>query len=130
MHWEACRHIDRTLHYIHDLGVGAGVSINPGTPVSMLTEVLELADLILVMSVNPGFGGQKFIPSALGKVQQLAKLREENGYAYRIEIDGGVTLDNAEAVVSAGTDILVAGSAVFGAPDIRVRTRDFMQLIK
>lgn len=130
VHWEACRHIDRTLHYIRDLGVGAGVAVNPGTPVSVLTEVLGLADLVLVMSVNPGFGGQKFIPSTLGKVAQLAQLREENGYTYQIEIDGGVTLDNAEEVCEKGTDILVAGSAVFGAPDISARTQAFQKLIK
>lgn len=130
VHWEACRHIDRTLHYIRDFGVGAGVAINPGTPVSVLTEVLGLADLVLVMSVNPGFGGQKFIPSTLGKVAQLAQLRAENGYTYQIEIDGGVTLDNAEEVCEKGTDILVAGSAVFGAPDINIRTRAFQKLIK
>lgn len=130
VHWEACRHIDRTLHYIRDLGVGAGVAVNPGTPVSVLTEVLGLADLVLVMSVNPGFGGQKFIPSTLGKVAQLAQLREENGYTYQIEIDGGVTLDNAEEVCEKGTDILVAGSAVFGASDISARTQAFQKLIK
>ncbi len=130
VHWEACRHIDRTLHYIRDFGVGAGVAINPGTPVSVLTEVLGLADLVLVMSVNPGFGGQKFIPSTLGKVAQLAQLRAENGYTYQIEIDGGVTLNNAEEVCEKGTDILVAGSAVFGAPDINIRTQAFQKLIK
>ena len=129
VHLEACRHIDRTLHYIRDLGVGAGVAINPGTPVAMLSEVLGIADLVLVMSVNPGFGGQKFIPSALDKIRELDRIRKENGYNYMIEIDGGVTTGNAAEVKAAGTDILVAGSAVFGAPDIAARTKEFLELI-
>ena len=130
VHWEACRHIDRTLRYIRDLGVGAGVAINPGTPVPVLSEVLELADLVLVMSVNPGFGGQKFIPSALEKIAQLSQIRKEKGYQYQIEIDGGITPENAKEVYEKGTDILVAGSAVFGAPDIHARVQLFQQLIK
>ena len=130
VHLEACRHIDRTLHYIKDLGTGAGVAINPGTPVGSLKEVLGIADLVLVMSVNPGFGGQKFIPSALGKIRELEQLRKESGYGYQIEIDGGVTTGNAEEIKAAGTDILVAGSAVFGAPDIASRTKEFLELIR
>jgi ribulose-phosphate 3-epimerase len=130
VHLEACRHIDRTLHYIHDLGVGAGVSINPGTPVQALSEVLEIADLVLVMSVNPGFGGQKFIPSSLRKIRELDRLRKENGYTYQIEIDGGVTTANASEVKEAGTDILVAGSAVFKAEDLAARTKEFLALIR
>ena len=129
VHLEACRHIDRTLHYIRDLGARAGVAINPGTPVAMLSEVLGIADLVLVMSVNPGFGGQKFIPSALDKIRELDRIRKENGYNYMIEIDGGVTTGNAAEVKAAGTDILVAGSAVFGAPDIAARTKEFLELI-
>jgi len=130
VHLEACRHIDRTLHHIRDLGVGAGVAINPGTPVAMLSEVLGIADLVLVMSVNPGFGGQKFIPSALDKIRELDRLRKECGYHYQIEIDGGVTPDNAAEVKAAGTDIMVAGSAVFGASDIAARTKEFLGLIR
>lgn len=130
VHLEACRHIDRTLHYIRDLGVGAGVSINPGTPVQALSEVLEIADLVLVMSVNPGFGGQKFIPSSLRKIRELDRLRKENGYTYQIEIDGGVTTANAAEVKEAGTDILVAGSAVFKAEDLAARTKEFLALIR
>lgn len=130
VHLEACRHIDRTMHYIRSLGAGAGVAINPGTPAQALSEVLGIADLVLVMSVNPGFGGQKFIPSSLDKIRELARLREEKGYSYQIEIDGGVNLDNAAEIRDAGTDILVAGSAVFGAPDIAARTREFEALVK
>ena len=129
VHWEACRHIDRTLHYIKDLGAGAGVAINPGTPVQLLSEVLGIADLVLVMSVNPGFGGQAFIPSSLDKIRELAQQREEHGYTYQIEIDGGVSLDNAAIVKEAGTDILVAGSAVFKADDITQRTQAFKDLL-
>lgn len=130
VHLEACRHIDRTLHYIRDLGVGAGVSINPGTPVQALSEVLEIADLVLVMSVNPGFGGQQFIPSSLRKIRELDRLRKENGYTYQIEIDGGVTTANAAEVKETGTDILVAGSAVFKAEDLAARTKEFLALIR
>ena len=130
VHLEACRHIDRTLHHIRDLGAGAGVAINPGTPVAMLSEVLGITDLVLVMSVNPGFGGQKFIPSALDKIRELDRLRKEYGYTYQIEIDGGVTTGNAAEIKAAGTDILVAGSAVFGAPDITARTKEFLGLIR
>ncbi|MCR5134348.1 MAG: ribulose-phosphate 3-epimerase [Clostridiales bacterium] len=129
VHWEACRHIDRTLHYIKGLGAGAGVAINPGTPVQLLSEVLGIADLVLVMSVNPGFGGQAFIPSSLDKIRELARQREEHGYTYQIEIDGGVSLDNAAIVKEAGTDILVAGSAVFKADDITQRTQAFKDLL-
>ncbi len=129
VHWEACRHIDRTLHYIKDLGAGAGVAINPGTPVQLLSEVLGIADLVLVMSVNPGFGGQAFIPSSLDKIRELAQQREEHGYTYQIEIDGGVSLDNAAIIKEAGTDILVAGSAVFKADDITQRTQAFKDLL-
>jgi ribulose-phosphate 3-epimerase len=117
VHQEACVHLDRTIQHIKSLGVKAGVSINPATPVSVLKEVLVKADLILVMSVNPGFGGQKFIESALTKISELASAREENGYEYLIEVDGGINGDNAAKVVSAGADILVAGSYVFKSED-------------
>ena len=129
VHQEATRHLDRSVEYIKSLGVGAGVSINPATPVSALENILDKADLVLVMSVNPGFGGQKLIPGALKKIEQLAKIREERGLDFAIEIDGGVDLENAAAVCEAGTDILVAGSAVFGAEDIKKRTEEFVAII-
>ena len=119
VHYEAVRHIDRTLSLIRSLGAKAGVSINPGTPVSVLKEVLPYVDLVLVMSVNPGFGGQKFIKTSLAKLEMLKKLREENGYDYLIEVDGGVGPANAAEIASAGADILVAGSAVFGSDDYK-----------
>ena len=113
VHQEACPHLDRTLHLLKDLGVKAGVVLNPATPISTLSEVLELADYILIMSVNPGFGGQKFIPNALRKIEALARIRSERGLHYAIEIDGGVTAKNAADIIRAGCDWLVAGSSVF-----------------
>ena len=117
VHQEACRHLNRTLHLIKSHDCLAGVVINPATPVEMLSEVLEIVDYVLVMSVNPGFGGQKFIPAALGKIRKLADLRAVRRYSYRIEVDGGVGLDTVGEVVRAGAEILVAGNAVFGGGD-------------
>ena len=130
VHQEACRHLHRTIQNIKSHGVKAGVSLNPATPVSTLECVLGELDLVLVMSVNPGFGGQKFIPQTLEKIKQLDALRKEHGYTYQIEIDGGVSLDNAKMIRDAGCDIFVAGSAVFGAEDIAQRVKDFNELIK
>ncbi len=113
VHQEACTHLDRSIHGVKDLGVKAGVVLNPGTPVATLSEVLHLVDYVLVMSVNPGFGGQKFIPNALRKIEQLARIRSERGLQYAIEIDGGVTAANVPDIVKAGCDWLVAGSSVF-----------------
>jgi len=128
VHQEACVHLHRTIQLIKSLGVKAGVSLNPATPVSMLEDILEDVDLVLVMSVNPGFGGQKFIPSALKKIKRLAELREEKGLNFVIEVDGGVTLDNAAEIAEAGADMLVAGSAVFGADDVVARTIEFKKM--
>ena len=125
VHQEACTHLHRTLQKIRGCGVKAGVALNPATPVSALECILGEVDLILIMSVNPGFGGQKFIPNALDKIRTLDQLRRERGYSYLIEIDGGVTLDNAGEIAEAGCDILVAGSAVFGAENIEKRVREF-----
>src|SRR5258708_2349090 len=114
---EACRHLDRTLHLIQSHDCRAGVVINPATPVDALEEVLGIVDYVLVMSVNPGFGGQKFIPSTLHKMRRLAEIRSQRGLRYRIEVDGGVALDTVADVVRAGAGILVAGNAVFGNGD-------------
>jgi ribulose-phosphate 3-epimerase len=113
VHQEVCPHLDRTLHMIQQEGAKAGVVINPSTPVETLEEVLDVVDLVLVMSVNPGFGGQSFIPNALNKVRRLARQRKERGLHFFIEIDGGITRDNVADVVSAGVDWVVAGSSVF-----------------
>lgn len=130
VHQEACPHINRTLQHIRSLAVKPGVAINPGTPVSALDYVLEDADLILVMSVNPGFGGQKFIPSALRKAQELKVLREKRGLNFRIEIDGGINVTNAKSVIDAGVEILVAGSSVFKADDVPTRVKEFLEIFE
>jgi ribulose-phosphate 3-epimerase len=117
VHQEACRHLNRTLHLIKSHNCLAGAVINPATPVAALAEVLDIVDYVLVMSVNPGFGGQKFIPGSLHKMRQLAEIRNQQGLAFRIEVDGGVALDTVSEVVRAGGEILVAGNAVFGHGD-------------
>lgn len=117
VHQEACRHLNRTLHLIKSHGCMAGVVINPATPVETLSEVLDIVDYVLVMSVNPGFGAQKFIPSTMHKMRHLAEIRSQRGLNYRIEVDGGVALDTIADVVRSGAEILVAGNAVFGSGD-------------
>ncbi|MGC2474689.1 MAG: ribulose-phosphate 3-epimerase [Candidatus Sulfotelmatobacter sp.] len=117
VHQEACRHLNRTLHLIKSHNCLAGVVINPATPVETLSEVLDIVDYVLVMSVNPGFGAQKFIPSTLHKMRRLADIRRQRGLQYRIEVDGGVSLETIADVVHAGAEILVAGNAVFGKGD-------------
>ena len=128
VHQEACVHLHRTIQNIKSKGVKAGVSINPATPVSSLECVLEDLDLVLIMSVNPGFGGQKFIPQTLNKVKELAAIKKERGLNFAIEIDGGVTLANAREVMDAGVEIAVAGSAVFGAGDVVQRVKEFKEI--
>jgi ribulose-phosphate 3-epimerase len=113
VHQEVCRHLDRTLRMIRSEGAKAGVVINPATPVAMLDDVLELVDQVLVMSVNPGFGGQQFIPHALHKVRELAARRKEHGLHFPIEIDGGVTRENIGRIIEAGVEWVVAGSSIF-----------------
>ncbi len=113
VHQEACIHLDRTLHLIRNEGARPGVVLNPGTPVATLDDVLHLIDFVLIMSVNPGFGGQKFIPQSLHKVKQLAARRKELGLHFHIEIDGGIAPDTVQNAVIAGAEWLVAGSAVF-----------------
>lgn len=115
VHYEACDHLHRTLQAIHDLGAKAGVAINPHTSVELLTDTLDLIDLVCVMSVNPGFGGQKFIENTYSKVSKLKELIINKGSKTQIEIDGGVSLNNARKLKDAGADILVAGSFVFNS---------------
>jgi ribulose-phosphate 3-epimerase len=117
VHQEACRHLDRTLRMIRSEGARPGVVLNPATPISMLEDVLDLVDHVLIMSVNPGFGGQEFIPRSLDKIRALAALRREARLNFAIEIDGGVSRENVETIVRAGCDWLVAGSAVFHSAD-------------
>jgi len=117
VHQEACPHLDRVLHAIQDNGCKAGAVINPATPVATLAEVLGLADFVLVMSVNPGFGGQKFIPGSLGKMEALKELRARYNYRFRIEVDGGIGEENVAEVARAGAELLVVGTSVFRTAD-------------
>ena len=128
VHYEAATHLDRTVRNIQSLGAKAGVVINPAMPVSVLEDILDVADYILVMSVNPGFGGQKFIPNALKKIQRLDRARRERGLDFKIEIDGGVNRQNVESIVRAGCDWLVAGSTVFHSEDSTATVRDLQRL--
>jgi ribulose-phosphate 3-epimerase len=111
--YEACTHLHRTIQQIHNQNMKAGVALNPHTPVMLVEDILEIADMILVMSVNPGFGGQNFIPNSLKKIELLKDLIKAKDTPTLIEVDGGVTLENAPALLRAGADVLVAGSAVF-----------------
>ena len=118
VHQEACPHLGREIGRIRDCGAAAGVALNPATPLSTLNEAFPDVDLVLIMSVHPGFGGQSFIPASLEKVRRLSALRRAGGHKFRIQVDGGVNQDNAGALSAAGCDILVAGSSIFGADDI------------
>lgn len=128
VHQEACIHLNRTLELIHSHGVKPGVVINPATPVGTLEEVLDLVHHVLVMSVNPGFGGQKFIPSSLDKVRKLALMRTARNASFRIEIDGGIATDTIAGAVRAGVEVLVAGNAVFGKGSPRENTERLLKL--
>ena len=126
VHQEACCHLDRTIHQIKELGMKAGVALNPATPVSTLEYVLGQVDMVLIMSVNPGFGGQKFIPYALEKIRTLRHMMEDRGMSADIEVDGGVSLSNLTQVLDAGANVIVAGSAVFKG-DAAENTRQFVK---
>ena len=115
VHYEACTHINRTIHEIHEAGMRAGVTLNPGTPVSMLEDVIDDIDMVLLMSVNPGFGGQAFIENTIDKVKRLRKMIDQTERNVLIEVDGGVQQDTAPRLVKAGVDVLVSGSYVFKA---------------
>ncbi len=124
VHYEVCRNLDRTIHMIREHGAQAGVVINPATPAGLLENVLDIVDYVLVMSVNPGYGGQKFIPNSLRKVKELARMRAERKLNFAIEIDGGIGTQNIAEAASAGVDWFVAGSSVFHAPDPAQAVRD------
>lgn len=127
VHQEACPHLHRSLELIRSKGAQVGVVLNPATPVQTLGEVLELVDFVLVMSVNPGFGGQKFIPASLDKIRKLVTMRNAKGVGFRIEVDGGIGRDNIGEVVRAGAEILVAGNAVFGKGDPKKNTEELLR---
>jgi ribulose-phosphate 3-epimerase len=117
VHAEACRHLHRALQMINDLGKKAGVAFNPGTPIDALENVLDLTDLVLLMSVNPGFGGQKFIESTLPKIAKAREIIEKSNREIEVEVDGGISPTTSDSVIQAGANVLVAGSAVYGAAD-------------
>jgi len=128
VHQEATYHLDRVLGAIRERGIGAGAVLNPATPVTTLTEVLDKVDYVLLMSVNPGFGGQKFIPGTLEKIRKLRELRARYNHGFRIEVDGGLGPDNVAEVARAGAEILVAGSSIFHTPDPAQAVRQMRQL--
>ena len=125
VHYEACTHLHRTITAIRQAGMKAGVTLNPHTPVELLEDIVNEVDLVLIMSVNPGFGGQKFIENTYSKVARLRSMIEHKGSKALIEVDGGVNLDNAANIYRAGADVLVAGNAVFKAPDISAAIEAF-----
>ncbi|MEF9938711.1 MAG: ribulose-phosphate 3-epimerase [Clostridium sp.] len=129
VHQEACVHLDRTIQQIKELGLKAGVALNPATPVSTLSCILEQVDMVLIMSVNPGFGGQRFIPYTLDKIRQVRAMCTERGLSTDIQVDGGVTLSNVRDVILAGANIIVAGSAVFKG-DAAENTASFLKIFK
>ena len=127
VHYEACPHLHRVIQQIKGAGMKAGVTLNPATPVSLLADIIADVDMVLLMSVNPGFGGQKFIPHTLDKIRELRALIERTGSHALIEVDGGVNEETAKALVEAGADVLVAGSYVFGATDRKEAVRQLKQ---
>ncbi|MSR14132.1 MAG: ribulose-phosphate 3-epimerase [Gammaproteobacteria bacterium] len=128
-HPEASRHVDRSLALIHEAGCKAGLVFNPATPLDALRFVMDKIDMILLMSVNPGFGGQSFIPSALDKLAEARRLIDASGREIRLEIDGGVKIDNIGAIAAAGADTFVAGSAIFNSPDYRATIAEMRRAI-
>jgi ribulose-phosphate 3-epimerase len=128
VHWEACPSIEGIIDQIHGYELKAGISINPDTDVEVLLPILDRVELILIMSVFPGFGGQEFIPSALEKIQILEHIRKEKGLTFEIEVDGGITPTNIQLVLDAGADIIVAGSSIFNREDVEQATREFVNL--
>jgi ribulose-phosphate 3-epimerase len=128
VHFEAAVHLDRTLHMIKNHGAKAGIVLNPGTPVSLLEDVIDVTDFVLIMSVNPGFGGQEFIPNSLKKIRELDRMRRERKLDFAIEIDGGVSSNNVEQIVRAGCNWLVAGSHIFHSADPTATVKEMQQL--
>ena len=130
VHAEACKHLNRTVQHIRSLGVKAAVALNPATGLSVLEYLMEDLDMILLMSVNPGFGGQKFIPQTLRKLRDLDRIRKERNLSFEIEVDGGIGASNIAEISAAGCDIFVAGSAVFGREDRQEAVRELQELMK
>ena len=129
VHAESCKHLDRTIEAIKERGIIAGVALNPATPLTAIEHILEKVDMVLIMTVNPGFGGQKLIPYTIDKVRQLKKMVQERQLKIDIEVDGGVNLSNVETLMDAGANIMVSGSGIFKG-DIRKNTEEFMEILK
>ena len=129
VHQEAISHLDRSLNKIKELGLKSGVALNPSTPVSSLSEVLYIVDMVLIMSVNPGFGGQRFIPNSLKKIQELNKIRTENNLNFLIQVDGGIDLKNVKVVSDAGCNVFVIGNSIFKNDNITAATVEFKNLL-
>lgn len=129
IHVEACTHIHKAIQQIKSHGVKAGLSLNPATPLSTLENIIEEIDLILLMSVNPGFGGQKFIQSTIKKIEKLSEIRRNKNLSFKIEVDGGINLDNFKSVIDAGCDIVVVGAAIFSANDPYKEAKEFVSLL-
>lgn len=127
VHEEACTHLNRTVNHIKSLGVKAGVALNPSTSLRTLDYMFDEIDLVLVMSVNPGFGGQKFINSAIGKIEALDSIKKAHNLNFEIQVDGGIGIENVEKIVKAGATIIVAGSAIFKAEDINLQTKKILE---
>ena len=127
VHEEACTHLNRTVNHIKSLGVKAGVALNPSTSLRTLDYMFDEIDLVLVMSVNPGFGGQKFINSAIGKIEALDSIKKAHNLNFEIQVDGGIGIENVEKIVKAGATIIVAGSAIFKAEDINLQTQKILE---
>jgi ribulose-phosphate 3-epimerase len=130
VHYEACPHLHRTLELVLQHGMKPGVVLNPATRIDVITEILPMLHHVLIMSVNPGFGGQEFIPFSLDKIRRLAQMRDELGLAFKIEVDGGVAHDTVARVVQAGAELLVAGNAVFGAGQPERDARELLQMAR
>lgn len=129
VHIEACTHIHRTIQLIKSYGVKAGITLNPGTPLSTIEDILPELDMVLLMSVNPGFGGQSYISAVTPKITKLKQMIDSNGYACDIQVDGGIKVDNVKEVVDAGANIIVAGSAIFNQEDINAAVKAFREAI-
>ena len=129
-HVEATKDPDSTLDKIKSMGAKTGITIKPNTPVSKIVPYLEKVDMVLIMTVEPGFGGQKFMPEKMEKVKELVKIREQKNLSFDIEIDGGVNMNNVREILDTGVNVVVAGSAIFGGEDIEKRTREFLNILQ
>lgn len=130
VHQEACVHLHRTIQKIKSLGIKAGIAVNPATPISTIKDIIEYVDMVLIMSVNPGFGGQSIIKGVKSKFEDVHELMYKKGITKDLEIDGGVNLSNLEEVLSWGANVIVAGSAIYGADNVQNRTKDFLNMLK